>query len=287
MATKTWTEPLVLRLMKRHRTDDPQRAIEAYARKLLRDAKQDSLPVDVDLIASVQGVRRRQSAYDFAGRIYVEDDGQLVMNLNAADNPNRQRFTCAHELMHTGFPGFGKEKRYRLDTVVESNPVNREEEYLCDLGAAALLMPGDLLGDDYHLSDGLSAVEALSTDAEVSLEAAGNRLMSLAEEPAAFMVFQYSHKPADRPALRRGKQVPKRMRLRYARCADVDLYLPRFKSAEDESVVTAAHESGGVERGTERLPGAEAAGSFVVEAKRYGRDERERVLAIATPADVS
>jgi Zn-dependent peptidase ImmA (M78 family) len=287
MATKTWTEPLVLRLMKRHRTEDPQRAIEAYARKLLRDAEQDSLPVDVDLIASVKGVRQRHSDYDFAGRIYVEDDGQLVMNLNTTDNSNRQRFTCAHELMHTGFPGFGPEKRYRLDTVVESNPVNREEEYLCDLGAAALLMPSDLVGDQYDVSDGLSAVEALSSDAEVSLEAAGNRLVSLAEEPTAFMVFAYSHKPADRPTLRRGKQASKRMRLRYARCAGMDLYLPRFKSAEDESVVTAAYESGRVERGAERLPGAEAAEVFVVEAKRYGKDERECVLAVATPADTS
>ena len=283
MATKTWTEPLVLRLMKRQRTDDPQRAIEAYARKLLRDAKQDSLPVDVDLIASVQGVRQRQSAYDFAGRIYVEDDGQLVMDLSTADNPNRQRFTCAHELMHTGFPGFGKEKRYRLDTVVESNPVNREEEYLCDLGAAALLMPVELIGDRYRLNGGLGAVEALSSDAQVSLEAAGNRLVSLAQEPGVFMVFGHGHKPADRLALSRGKQVPKRMRLRYARCAGVDVYLPRFKGAETDSVVTAAHESGEVHRGTERLPGAEVAGSFLVEAKRYGKDQRECVLAIATP----
>lgn len=283
MPTKTWTEPLVLRLMKRHRSQDPKRAIEAYARRLLREAEQVALPVDVDLVASVQGVRRRRGDHDFAGRIYVEADGQLVMDLNTSHNANRQRFTCAHELMHTAFPGFGPEKRYRLDTVVESNPINREEEYLCDLGAAALLMPTELVKDDYRLEDGLGAVESLSRDARVSLEAAGNRLAELSQVPVVFLTFEYGHKPADRPALRRGEKVPKRVRLRYARCANLDIYLPRFKGASEESVITGAHRNGKLERATEPLPSAEGAGLFAVEAKCYGAEERERVLAVAQP----
>jgi Zn-dependent peptidase ImmA (M78 family) len=283
MATKTWTEPLVRRLMKRYRTDDPRPAIETYARELLAEAKQDSLPVNVELVASVQGVRQRHSEYDFAGRIYVEDGGQLVMDLNSSDNENRQRFTCAHELMHTAFPGFGREKRYRLDTVVESNPVNREEEYLCDLGAAALLMPADLISSNYKLSDGLGAIESLSRDADVSLEAAGNRLAELSQEPGAFLTFEYGYKPADRPALRRGESLQKRVRLRYGRTAHLDIYLPRFKSAPDMSPITLARKTGNLERGTEELPGAEGAGPFLIEAKCYGADERERVLAVAQP----
>jgi Zn-dependent peptidase ImmA (M78 family) len=51
------------------------------------------------------------------------------MDLNTGHNTNRKRFTCAHELMHTAFPEFVEEKRYRLDNTVESNPINREEEY--------------------------------------------------------------------------------------------------------------------------------------------------------------
>ena len=47
--------------------------------------------------------------------------------------------------MHIAFPGFEEERRYRLDASTERNPPNRQEEYLCDLGAAALLMPRDLV----------------------------------------------------------------------------------------------------------------------------------------------
>ena len=62
-------------------------------------------------------------------------------------------------MMHTAFPNFTEEKRYRLDTSVEAKPLNQEEEYLCDLGAAALLMPASLL-QEYRLTrDGLAGVQ--------------------------------------------------------------------------------------------------------------------------------
>jgi Zn-dependent peptidase ImmA (M78 family) len=285
MTTKTWTEPLVLGLMAEASTEDPREAIEAYAEQLLSDARQNSLPIDVEMIASLKGVRPRRGSHDFAGRIYVEDDGQLVMDLNERDSPSRQRFTCAHEMMHTAFPNFTEEKRYRLDTKVESNPLNQEEEYLCDLGAAALLMPASLVRDRYAFaSGGLANMEKLARKADVSLEAAGNRLAELSSEPVAFMVFEHGHKPADRPALRRGDSVPKRVRLRYAHCSGLDVYLPRFKGAEEHSVITIARETGDKEEGVEELPGVRGGGRFKIEAKRYGWEERERVLAVARPA---
>src|SRR4051812_19990744 len=189
MATKNWTEPLVLGLMAEAQTSDPREAIEAYAEKLRRDADQEVLPINVEIIASVKGVRSRRGSHEFAGRIYVEADGQLVMDLNAEDSSERQRFTCAHEMMHTAFPNFSEEKRYRLDATVESKPLNQEEEYLCDLGAAALLMPAPLLGDYSLTKNRLAGVRKLSAEAKVSLEAAGNRLAELSNEPVAFMVF--------------------------------------------------------------------------------------------------
>jgi Zn-dependent peptidase ImmA (M78 family) len=283
MATKTWTEPLVLDLMAEHDTADPVGAIEAYAEKLRREAEQDSLPIDVELIASCKGVRQRSAAHDFAGRIYVESNGQLVMDLNSSDSPARRRFTCAHEMIHTAFPNFTEEKRYRLDATVESKPRNQEEEYLCDLGAAALLMPASLLGGYDIAGEGLKAVTGLSDEARVSLEAAGNRLAELSKNPVAFMVFEFANKPADRPALRRGDEVPKRVRLRYAHCSGLDVYLPRFKSAGDDSAIAEAHRSGRIEVANEALPGAPDAGVFRIEARCFGYEDRKRILAVATP----
>jgi Zn-dependent peptidase ImmA (M78 family) len=278
-----WSEDLVLRLIKRASGRSPEEVMGQHARRLLTKGEQNRLPVDVELIASVLGIRQRVAEHDFAGRIYAEPSGQLVMDLNSSDSDARRRFTCAHELMHTAFPGFTEEGRYRLDATVETNPQHREEEYLCDVGAAALLMPRALVKDQYSTTEGLGALERLARDARVSLEAAGNRLVALADEPAAFLVFEYGHKPADRPALSRGERVEKQLRLRYARTAHLDIYLPRFKSAAPKSVLGRAWSREARARGVEALPGADTGGDFEIEAKRYGGDRRRRVLALVRP----
>ncbi|TMK99470.1 MAG: ImmA/IrrE family metallo-endopeptidase [Actinobacteria bacterium] len=282
--SRPWSEPLVIKLIERHRGRAPEEIIERHAGALRRQAGQDRLPVDVELVASVQGVESRHAPHDFAGRIYADLDGQLVMDLNDDDRSARQRFTCAHELIHLAFPGFRKETRYRLDTKQPGqNARNAEEEYLCDLGAATLLMPRDLVEDLYSLDEGLQGVERLASDADVSLQAAGNRLASLYTGIGAFLVFEWSHKPADRPALRRGEDVPQRLRVRYGSVAGVDTYVPRFKSAADESVFSCAWRGWRRERGRELLPGGERLGPFEVEAQAYGTENRV-VLATARRA---
>jgi hypothetical protein len=283
MTKKTWTEPLIRKLVATNKGADPECIIERYTACLLKETEQDELPIDVELIASCLGIRRRTGNFDFAGRIFAEPSGQLVMDLNAGDRPPRRRFTCAHELIHPAFPGFKRETRYRVDSTTANHQPNREEEYLCDLGAAALLMPARLVKDRFDIRDGLNAMERLSDEAQVSCEAAGNRLVSLADDAAVFFVMDHSHKPADRPALQRGEEVPKRLRTRYARAAHLDTYLPRFKSAPDDSVLFEAWNKEGVVCGREPLPGAERAGLFEIQAKSYGAGDTRRVLAMAVP----
>lgn len=282
--SRPWSESLVLKLIECHDGRAPKEIIECHAEEIRRQARQNSLPVDVELVASVQGVKPRRATHDFAGRIYADLDGQLVMDLNGDDRFERQRFTCAHELIHLAFPSFKKETRYRLDTKQPGqNARNAEEEYLCDLGAAALLMPRDLIAGHYSLDDGLDGVERLAHDADVSLQAAGNRLASLSTGVGAFLVLEWSHKPADRPSLRRGEDVPKHLRVRYGSVAGIDAYLPPFKSAPDGSVFCRAWHGRRRERGNELLPGAERLGSFEVDAQAYGSENRV-VLSTARKA---
>lgn len=284
-----WTEPLVLRLVERHGSKAPEAILEALAEKHLATSEQDEFPVDVEGIASLLGIRRRIGDHPFAGRIYAEANGQLVMDLNASDSEPRRRFSCAHEIMHTVFPGFRKESRYRADPVVETyNRARGEEEYLCDVGAAALIMPRSLVQGNYSISDGLEALERLAFDAEVSLEAAGNRLAALSEEPAVFLVLQFGNKPADFRGMRRGEQIEQRLRVRYAVVQGMNLYLPKYKSADDDSPFVRALTSGRVEREAAPLPGGPPSLGFSVEAKAYPRQgpggEIKRVLAVAQPS---
>lgn len=284
MATRSeWREPLVRRLIEMHGGTAPERIIEDYADGLRRVAAQNKLPIRPQLIASCHGIKVRRAAHDFAGRIYAEPSGQLVMDVNDLDTQERQHFTEAHELIHPAFPNFAMEERYRLDATMDRHAENREEEYLCDLGAAALLMPAELVANEYTVRGGLTEVERLSGDAEVSVEAAANRIIALADEPAALLCLAWSHKPADRGALRRGEKVPKRLRVRYGVSQHLNLYIPKFKSVDENSVFHRAAEDWDIVCGTTTLPGTESAGSYRVEAKRYGTDNLERVLAIARP----
>lgn len=284
MAKKTeWSEALVRQLIKQNGGRSPQVIIEEHADRLRACADQHELPIKPALIASCVGIKRRGGAHDFAGRIYAEPTGQLVMDIRETDSPERQHFTEAHELIHPVFPGFETDGRYRLDATMDRNPENKEEEFLCDFGAAALLMPRGLVDDEYAVRRGLADAERLARDAEVSVEAAANRLIALADEPCALLCLTWSHKPADRPALRKGVAVPKALRVSYALTSHIDLYVPKFKSAPEGSVFVRALTSTLIQAETTTLPGADHKGLFRVEAKRYGSDNLERVLAICRP----
>jgi hypothetical protein len=280
---RSWHEPLVLQLVEAHDGDAPERIVERYADELRRAARQTSLPIRPQLVASCHGIKHRRGTHSFAGRIYAEPSGQLVMDINEQDSAERQHFTEAHELIHPAFPGFATQERYRLDASMDRHAANREEEYLCDLGAAALLMPAELVADHYNVRAGLADVERLSGDAEVSIEAAANRLVALADEPAVMLCLTWSHKPADRSALRKGQLVPPRLRVRYAVASHMSIYIPKFKSVSDDSVFSRAAASSQIVADTTTLPGSERLGIFRIQAKRYGNGPLERVIALARP----
>jgi hypothetical protein len=277
----TWTEPTVLGLLRKHRGRDPETVIDDYVEQQLVAGRQRKLPIDVDGVASLLGIKQRVDSFPFAGRIYAEPSGQLVMDLNGDDYEPRRRFTCAHEIIHTAFPGFQKQERYRSDASTGGYTVRDEEEYLCDRGAASLLMPARLVAERFDLDDGLDALEALHDAADVSLEAAGNRIISLAGRRAMLLVLEVAHKPADRPALRRGERVEPRLRVRYGTSSNMTAFVPRHKSVADDSLFVRALETGRRQRGRTYLPGAERYGMVEVECASYPYAGRDRVIAVA------
>ncbi len=281
-----WKDPLVCRLIAKHRGRDPHSIVEMYAGRLLSEADQTQLPVDVETVASLLGIKRRLGPYEFAGRIFADVSGQLVMDLSTNDHLARRRFTCGHEIIHTIFPGFSREARYRVDVAVGHNTRERnEEEYLCDVGAAEILLPRELVSENYDSALGLGEIERLAEDASASLEASANRLVELARDPIGLIVLEVGHKPADRVKLRRGLEVPKKLRIRYA-TGRLQTYIPRFKSVSPDSPFAEALVSPGAVKAITTLP-CNSAAEFAIEAKRYDRgtstERVERVLALVRP----
>jgi Zn-dependent peptidase ImmA (M78 family) len=288
-AREEWHDPLVQRLASRGR-GNPEEIVERITEAWLEEAGIERFPVDVFGLVSRLGIMVRRAPLEgYSGRIYVGDDNRVRMDINASEGSERQRFTCAHELMHTAFPGFTRERRYRVDEHLGDALFARnrqEEEYLCDRGAAAVLLPRSLLWP-YQLRQGLRAVEKLAAAAKVSLEVAANRLVSLADTPGVFMVLEQGHKPSEARQRRRGEEVEEQLRVRYAVVHGVRAFVPRHTAVEAQSVFERAQRSGRLEREVAPLPGSTRQ-MFHIEAKCFPRrhegQRRQRVLALGWPA---
>lgn len=269
-------EPLVERLAGRRADGDARPRLKSILDRWRADAGQEKLPIDVFGLASARGIKVVEVApRDWDGRVYVAPDGRLVVEVHRGHPLARQRFTVAHELAHTAFPGFVTERRYRVDEDLGAAAFARnrsEEERLCDWGAAELLMPEDLIWS-YRADQGLRAVEKLARDAKVSLEAAGVRLVERSSKPSVFMVLGEDDDGAG-------------LRVRYAKVQDLPLFVARGARVDDASAFARAARSGATERDTGRLP-SRSRRLFHVEAKSFpigrGTGARERVLALAFP----
>lgn len=102
-----------------------------------------------------------------------------------------------------------------------------------------------------------------------SPQAAGNRLVSLADSDAAFLGRT---SPLTGPRFAAARASPSVCV--FATLAGVDAYLPHFRSVPDDSVLGRAWHGTRRERGRELLPGAERLGAFEVDARAYGAERR-------------
>jgi Zn-dependent peptidase ImmA (M78 family) len=104
----------------------------------------DKIPVDPARVADSLGVKVVEAHLDadVSGAIQKEADEPAVIFVSAADHPNRQRFTCAHEIghfvKHDGDANVWGYIDYRDEAA--SMGVDADERY-ANAFAAALLMP--------------------------------------------------------------------------------------------------------------------------------------------------
>lgn len=119
---------------------------------------------------------------DESGKITIPPRGTPVIQLNAWDHPNRQRFTCAHEIAHylrrrtSGHVGHTYVD-YR-DTLAGLG--TEPEEIYANQFAAALLMPASAVREHFVAAPtGSMGIESLAKDFETSVQAMQVRLRNL------------------------------------------------------------------------------------------------------------
>ncbi len=158
------------------------REAEDAAKQLLGPAP--ALPVDPEALARGLGITVRHGVLppDASGKIVISAAEAPVITINQYDHPNRQRFTCAHEIGH-----YLRRRRqgggtttfvdYR-DTLAGLG--QDPEEIFANQFAAALLMPARLVAR-YH-AEGMSD-EALAERFGTSVQAMRLRLRNLGLVP--------------------------------------------------------------------------------------------------------
>ncbi len=164
------------------------------ARQFLRDAGNDSVPVDVGRLAAAANAKIKV-AYDLAD----DESGQTtrfkgthVIIVNGNHTEERQRFTVLHEIAHIvlGLPSQHHGSTLKTDVLLRYGR-RPEEEVLCDVFAAECLLPYHPFAEQVADSEiSLNAVKSLAREYKASLTTTGSRFALNAREPCAFVLSE-------------------------------------------------------------------------------------------------
>jgi IrrE N-terminal-like domain len=297
------SDALVRRFLDQHRwSGAPEELVVRLCAELLEEAGV-SVPVDVRMLASFRGIAAISEVdQPEAGCIFCDGE-RLLIQLRSSDSPERRRFTICHEILHTFFPGFREERRRRTDRTVGAFDRSQLEEYLCDLGAAELLLPRRPFLAALPPQPCLDDVIELAAVFDASLEATAIRMVNLTAAAMALVVLEPAWKPAEQRELARratqpalagleGQLPPKRLRVRWAYGPKLTT-IPKHKSIDDTTPLATVLETGGVDY----LGGTGLTGdTYQVSARHlpYHREGEpvDRVLvllrdAVGLPSDLS
>jgi hypothetical protein len=225
---------------------DPVGAIRRCADSLLADAEVAEPPVNLDLLASYRRVRKIEPLdMTEAGRLVPEGDA-YVIQVNRWHPEGKRRFTVGHEICHTFFNEAEQSARASCDLATGLFDLREEEEYLCDVGAAHILLnPRWLLPMAEARSASLEALLEIARDCGASIEATAFELAQAGRWPCTFVFWE--------PGFRKSERVPweqrafegwaglagpaEKLRLRRVYGPDGASFLPHNKSVDIDTQI--------------------------------------------------
>jgi hypothetical protein len=175
---------------------DPEVAITRLAQTLLDEAGFSSPPFDPCILASMQGIHEvRRVPMRSAARL-VPECGGLAIEVNDAHSLGKQNFSADHEVVHTLVPTYTG--RLVNDVVTGTFAAASEEEFLCDVGAATLLLDPRSLGP--YARDAGPSITSVLFLADLfggSLQATARQLAKLDLWPCAFVFWEQGYRTAE------------------------------------------------------------------------------------------
>lgn len=221
--------PGLLRLAEEEGTlGDPVAAVRQRTRAVAATAMSQGWsgpPWDMELLASLQDIRVENTGHLGRGRDALWTSGRILVSSSAP--PTRRRYSIAHEIVHSFLASHDEAVDFSVLSPAVRQLAEGELEYLCQMGAADLLMPWESYSK--RMGTGMPSlvpVLKLARDFEVSPEAAARRAVDLAAARCATLCAR----PWDGP-----KSDPTNGRFRRA--------MLRVSPRPDDLVVTGYHPS--------------------------------------------
>lgn len=162
-----------------NRLDNSIEFVTRRTQNLVKKSMISSPPFLPEFIAPLQRVKRivKEDLGNVAGLLIPLDNG-FEIRINATQPPERQNFSCAHEIGHTFFfEHEGISLLKRIITEKGEKAGNNYLEYLCDISAAELLMPSFIFAKyaaKYNFNIG--SLSLLSNIFNTSIDATAIRL---------------------------------------------------------------------------------------------------------------
>jgi hypothetical protein len=183
----------------------------------------------------------------------VPRSGQQLEIVFNEDRPKtRQNFSICHEICHTLFPDGYEMIRHRYNERERFDP-DRELEFLCDVGAAEILLPEIEFSKHVdRFGFGLTSVDPLRELYQSSREATIRRMVQLHRGSAAAVFLEHRLKPSEVSDARQASfdgfatEPFRKLRIAYSVPSEsFAIFLPADKSVPDDSCAYEAMTSGG------------------------------------------
>jgi Zn-dependent peptidase ImmA (M78 family) len=188
--------PIVSDLCSRWHARAPHFAIRRAVTSTFDGLDRLPLPIQLGPLAYQRNIIRIvPSQIPVDGIISSADGKTFRIEVNRDHGPERQRFTCAHEIGHTFFFELDRLRQgsaFRLqESSLENLPTGSDEEYLCNLAAAEILLPfGHFHAQLELLGLSTGSLPTLARRFGVSLQAASRRLAQLSEAKLAVVLWE-------------------------------------------------------------------------------------------------
>lgn len=264
-----------LSLFEQYRYGDPaltdEQVVEAIGRQVLDDADAEP-PVDVNVLASVCGIATIEHRLAGPAGMLFQREGRLIASIRASDGLERGRFTILHEGGHTFLRDFLRSTQYRCAGQ------KTDEEHLCDVAAAEMLLPREFFTKDLAQTGiGLQSVEDLAQYYVASNQATAVRAVALGQATVALLAFRETHKPTERG---REHNCPPKLRLQWSSTSGPWPFARRHKSVDAASPIGRAWQGESISEITllDDVFGP-SLGRLQLDARRYG----DTVLALVRP----